>query len=113
MTINLNFLFQEKNLNVRMLAVKFCQCLLINTQPITHCQIVAKLVKQVILTIGLLVLLKQSCCFESQLLGNLSDSEYKKSELCSTKLCVRDADRLLYDASDNSSKIDPCNDFRK
>lgn len=57
---------------------------------------------------------KFGCCeFATDLLGNfLSDNEYQKQDFCNSEICMLDSGRLIYSASHDSAKIDPCDDFR-
>lgn len=51
--------------------------------------------------------------FKTQYLGKcLTDEGYKSQNICWTKVCVLDSDRLIYAASHDSLAIDPCVDFK-
>lgn len=58
------------------------------------------------------VLVGKSCSLEIDYLGDyLTDEEYRNREICSTKVCMEDNDRLVYAATRNSS-IKPCEDIK-
>lgn len=53
-----------------------------------------------------------TCEFATDWLGNLvSDDEYNNQEFCNSEVCLRDSGRLIYSASHDSAKINPCDDF--
>lgn len=52
------------------------------------------------------------CDFPTEFLGNyLTDDEYNNQTICWTKVCMQDSGRLIYSASHDSAKINPCDDF--
>lgn len=52
------------------------------------------------------------CDFVTQQLGNyVQDDEYNNRTSCWTKVCMQDSGRLIYSASHDSQKINPCDDF--
>lgn len=54
----------------------------------------------------------KSQIFENQFIGNyLTEKEYLSREKCNMKVCLLDADRLIYAATRNAS-VKPCDDFK-
>lgn len=59
------------------------------------------------------IFIDESSAFDTQFLGtSLTDEEYSRREFCSTKYCILDNDRLIYSASQNSTLVNPCEDFK-
>lgn len=65
-----------------------------------------------ILFLIILFVLKCSCDFTTDLLGNLiSDDEYDNQTLCRSQVCMLDSGRLIYSADHESEQTNPCDDF--